>query len=82
MGKKTFVSVSSGRLVSIRQLARLIEEYIGKPINARWGALPYPSRQIMKATTTEPKLPNWDTSVSLEEGIGRVAEAIKPYDVL
>ena len=75
-------SVSSGRQVSIRQLARLIEEYTGKHINAKWGALSYQPRQIMAVTMTEPKLPNWCASVSLEEGIGRVAEAIKLENVL
>lgn len=75
-------SVSSGRQVSIRQLARLIEEYTGKHINAKWGARSYQPRQIMTMTMTEPKLPNWHASVSLEEGIGRVAEAIKLGDIL
>jgi len=60
-------SVSSGRLVSIRLLARLMS---------------YPSRQIMKVTMPEPKLLNWNASVSLEEGIGRVAEAVKPHHAL
>lgn len=75
-------SVSSGRLVSIRQLAGLIEEYTGKSINAKWGMRSYPPRQIMKVDMMEPSLPGWVASVPLEKGIARIAEAIKRRKVL
>jgi nucleoside-diphosphate-sugar epimerase len=75
-------SVSSGRQVSIQQLARLVEKYTGEHINAKWGARSYHPMQIMTVSMIEPKLPNWHVSVSLEEGIGRVTEAIKLGNVL
>lgn len=75
-------AVSSGRQVSIRQLARLIEEYTGDQINAKWGVRSYQPRQMMTVNMAEPRLPNWSASVSLEEGISRVAEAIKSENLL
>jgi nucleoside-diphosphate-sugar epimerase len=75
-------SVSSGRHGSIQQLAKLVEKFTGEHINAKWGARSYQPRQIMTVTMTEPMLPNWHASVSLEEGISRITDAIKLGDGL
>jgi len=73
-------TVSSGRLVSIRQLAGLIEKYVGNSIDAKWGAIPYSVRQIMRPATVAPLLPEWKAEITLEEGIRRVALTIKKID--
>jgi nucleoside-diphosphate-sugar epimerase len=61
-------AVQSGRLLTLRALADLVAKVGRRPIDARWGAKPYRPGTIMHPWRG-PRLPGWQPSVSLEEGV-------------
>lgn len=64
--------VSSGKAVSIRELAGVIERVTGKAIPAKWGARPYREREVMLPWNRGPGVPGWMPSVPLEEGMSKL----------
>lgn len=63
--------VKTGRLLSLRDVAALVEAIGGRPIDARWGARDYPPGVIM-SSFTPPPLPGWRPRISLETGIAQL----------
>lgn len=76
-GYKERYSVSTNRLLSIKDLAGIIEEIVGTSINANWGVIPYAEKQIMNAINPYPKLPGWSPNTSVEKGVSLMFNQIK-----
>ena len=56
--------------VSVKEFVDLIQEVLGQPISAQWGARPYRRREPM-VPWAGPSLPGWSCRVSLKEGLDR-----------
>jgi nucleoside-diphosphate-sugar epimerase len=63
--------VSSGRRISLRELAAMITQVTGKALDIEWGGRPYRPREIMLPFCPYPLLPGWEPSISLAQGIAR-----------
>jgi len=68
-GPAATFAVSSGNLITLRQLANLFESVSGLTLPIEWGALPYRSREVMVPWQMGIPVPGWEPRVSLEEGI-------------
>lgn len=66
--------VYSGRQISIKGIAGLIENVTGRSVNASWGAREYREREMMNPPYFDEILPGWQPNVSLEEGIKEMWE--------
>jgi CDP-paratose synthetase len=66
--------IGTGKGTSIRDLAKMMEKVFGKKCNADWGGIPYRPLDTMYAVAPVKKnrnLLNWETKISLEEGLER-----------
>lgn len=61
--------LSSGTLISIRDVVREIEVLSGSVFNANWGALAYRDRELMYPCGNEALLPGWQAMITLEQGL-------------
>ncbi len=61
--------VSSGAPITIRRLALVFQEVIGRPLNLKWGGRPYRAREVMIPWGNFYSLPNWTPVISLIQGI-------------
>ncbi|WP_291297152.1 NAD(P)-dependent oxidoreductase [Elioraea sp.] len=59
-------ALSSGTAVTLRDLAGRIEATLGRPLPARWGALPYRAGEIMQPWRGGAALPGWHPRLSLD----------------
>lgn len=66
--------VSSGKPISLKELAAFIEGIAGLPLQIDWGGRPYHPREIMVPWNKGRPLPNWRPTISLEEGIRRLKD--------
>jgi nucleoside-diphosphate-sugar epimerase len=69
-------SARSEEAISLRELARTIEDVAGRPLLANWGARDYRPGEIMEPTTAVPVLPGWTPKVSLPTGIAQCYSAL------
>ncbi len=76
--KMPVYSVSSGAPITLKDLGTRIEAVTGKKGFFRFGELPYRDREIFKATSPVPALPNWSPRISLEAGLKEVWAALGP----
>ena len=67
-------ALSSGRLLTLRELAAMVEAALGRPVPARWGALPYRPGEIMRPWRGGAPLPDWQARRSLESHLAALAE--------
>jgi nucleoside-diphosphate-sugar epimerase len=63
-------AVPAAETVSVREFVGLVQEVLGRPIAAKWGAKPYRPREVM-TPWTGPPLPGWSCKVPLREGLRR-----------
>ncbi len=49
----------SDKPVSLRELARIIQDRCNQTANLNWGALPHRERAVMSPASALPRLPNW-----------------------
>lgn len=61
--------LGSGQAVSLRELARLLEDLGGRALDVRWGARPYRAREVMQPPRYLPPLPDWHARVPLRRGL-------------
>ena len=61
-------AVTSGRLVSLRELVQIIEGLVGQPLPVRFGGIPYRRREVMRPWQGVP-VPGWTPRVTLESGL-------------
>jgi nucleoside-diphosphate-sugar epimerase len=69
-------ALDGGRRVTPRELARLIETVSGRPLDVRWGEVPYSDGQIFRPVETLPRLPGWQARIGLEDGLREVYRAL------
>ncbi|MEJ1160603.1 NAD-dependent epimerase/dehydratase family protein [Prosthecomicrobium sp. N25] len=70
-------SVCGGRPMSVRALARLVEEVTGRRIDARWGARTYAPGSLVRPYIHDRPLPGWSPKVRLEDGIAGMVAAVR-----
>ena len=68
-------AVSSGRPVSLRELAGLVAQAAGRELDARWGARADRPDEMMAPWDVGPPLPGWSPKISLEDGLRALVEA-------
>jgi nucleoside-diphosphate-sugar epimerase len=62
-------ALTSGRRVSIKELAAIVEQAAGRKLDARWGARAYRTREVMEPWSGGAALPGWQPAIGLEAGI-------------
>ncbi len=60
--------LSSGRLLTLREIASIFENVTSLKLNIEWGGLPYREREVMMPWQGN-VLPQWQPLVNLEKGI-------------
>jgi nucleoside-diphosphate-sugar epimerase len=68
-------SLSSGDLVSLRELISIIEGAKGQKLNVKWGARPYRKREVMMPFEGLERLPGWAATRKLEESLRELIRA-------
>lgn len=58
----------------LKKVAEIFEKMSKTTLEIRWGERPYRQREVMTVYRKGKKLPNWETKVTLEEGIKRLLE--------
>lgn len=72
--EKSEYQLSADTLVTIYDLVSEISKIAGKDIKANWGALPNRNNSFKISTSAE-NLPNFQQSISLQEGLSEIAQA-------
>lgn len=75
-------AVSSDESVSLKQLVKIYEEQVRKPLHIAWGKRAYREREVMVPWNTGKRLPGWKAKISLREGISKCIAAEKEKKVL
>lgn len=69
------INLSSGRQVSLKELVKLVESAIQRPIQVNFGGRPYRQREVMQPVQGTP-IEGWQPKISLEEGIQRLLQHV------
>ena len=69
-------AISSGKLISLKELVVLYGKIVKKPMPIKWGGRPYRPREVMVSWNKGKKLSGWEPEIELIEGIKRM-EKIK-----
>jgi len=64
--------VSGKDRVTLKELVRMVENITEANINAKFGALPYRNREVMKPWDNFRKLPGWEPEYSLFNGLKEI----------
>ncbi|KIL36981.1 hypothetical protein SD71_04615 [Cohnella kolymensis] len=64
--------VSSGHPLELKELVSLYEKVTGKTISVHWGGRPYREREMMFPWPIGERVPGWQVTVLLEEGIRKM----------
>lgn len=70
-------AVSSGNLVSLKELVKVFEEICGDNLNIIWGGRSYRKREVMCPWDNGILLPGWEPKVSLKEGLDRTLKSMR-----
>jgi len=70
--KKYFVK--TGKLIKLKDLAKLYENTFNIKLNINWGAREYRKREIMMPYEDGETLPNWKPSLMIEDGLKHLYE--------
>ncbi len=68
-GQKQNFTIASDSVVTVRELAALVEVLVQKKLDDQFGGYPYRAREIMYFSPPFPRLPDWQPRVTLEQGI-------------
>lgn len=60
-------AVSSGSPRTLRDVAALVAQCAGVPLNIEWGGRPYRFREVMEPWSTGKPVPGWSPRIGLEE---------------
>lgn len=74
-------AVTSGRALTVRELADVIADVSGHDVPVQWGALPDRPRQFLEAPSSEPPLPGWTPTISLSDGIAELLARVDERDI-
>ena len=64
--------VCTGRLITLREFIAKFEEINGVHVNVKFGERPYRQREVMEPWREYTLLPNWTSSITLEDGLKRL----------
>lgn len=64
-------AVSSQRVITLKELIEIYEKVMGEKLNIRWGAKPPRKREVFRLWSNYILVPNWEPTLSLEEGLKR-----------
>lgn len=64
-------AVSSGRPVTLRELAQAVEHVLGRSLPLIWGGRPYRAREVMVPWQGQP-LAGWQPRITLADGLAQV----------
>jgi len=67
--KHEIFGVGTGDEISLRDLVRIFEQSTGKELNINWGGRNYRKREVMELWTHYKTLPNWESRISIREGL-------------
>jgi len=67
-------AVRTEHAVSLRELACLVEEVMGRKLHVQWGAIPYRDNEIMDPWAGGEVLPGWVPRISLRDGVRQLAD--------
>ncbi|MBI3631988.1 MAG: NAD(P)-dependent oxidoreductase [Candidatus Vogelbacteria bacterium] len=67
--KSKSFAVSSGKIITLRELAKIFSHVTRKLLNINWGEKPYRPREVMIPWNKGEVIPGWKPRISLEEGI-------------
>jgi nucleoside-diphosphate-sugar epimerase len=67
-GNKVY-AVESNENFKLKDIISLFEKITGKKINVNWGGKLYRKREVMDVWKNGLRLPNWEPSITLEEGL-------------
>jgi nucleoside-diphosphate-sugar epimerase len=70
-------SVMSGRQVTLRKLAQILEKTSRRKLNVAWSATPYRDREVMVPSKYHINVPGWQPKVSLERGLKMILDEYK-----
>lgn len=65
-------AVSSGKRISLRDLAKKFSQITNKKLNIKWGVKAYKNNEVMVPWKKGKSIPGWKAKVSIEEGIKRL----------
>ena len=65
--------VTSGNLVTLKEIVNLYEEINNHRINVEWGGLPYREREVMIPWQIGETLPDWSPKIDLRKGISMIS---------
>ena len=66
-------AVATGAPLTLREVARAVEDAAGQPLKARWGARAYRLDTPMRPGPMGPPPPGWAPQISLAEGLAELA---------
>lgn len=64
-------SIESNESFRLKDIISLFEKITSKKINVIWGGKKYRKREVMSVWKKGGRLPNWKSSITLEEGLSR-----------
>ncbi|WP_321328355.1 NAD(P)-dependent oxidoreductase [uncultured Ilyobacter sp.] len=65
-------AVSSGREIKLKELISIYEKVTGNKVLVNWGGRTYRKREVMNLWKNFKKLPKWECTISIEEGLKRM----------
>ncbi|MGL5381218.1 NAD-dependent epimerase/dehydratase family protein [Clostridium sp.] len=68
-------AVCTGRTTTLRELIKVFEEVNNLKLNINWGARPYRFREVLIPWDNYTMLPEWKSTISLEEGVARIGKS-------
>lgn len=67
-------AVCTGRVITLRELIDIFEKVNNLKLNINWGARPYRFREVLIPWDNYTMLPEWKSTISLEEGVARIGK--------
>lgn len=75
--------LGTGRCISVRELASIVEKATGRHCNINWGGLPYRERDTMYAAAPIAKnlvLTGWHAGINIEQGVSNYIKTNFSYE--
>lgn len=75
IGRGEEFAISSGRRLTLREVAKIYEAATGRVLKIEWGGRPYRAREVMIPWQSGAMLPGWKATVALEDGLRSLEES-------